>query len=172
MPFWADPKTSPKLSFKWFASFGLAGMAVNTYCLRSFQKPSFEIGVSEYIWLNDVGYRPGILAWNPIEITITDVENLDNNNTRKLYNILRTAGYQNTNVNAPQSAIEKSAASIALGGDMRLVQIDSNGEPLDTWILVNPFMTQINFGQANYAADEIVTISMNIRYDYAMYEFM
>ena len=145
-------------------------MAVNTYCLRSFQRPSFEIGTSEYLWLNDVGYRPGVLSWNPVEITITDGENARDNNAYKLFSILKAGGYQNYNVNMPQSAIEKRKASLALGGDMRLIQIDSEASVVEEWKLVNPFITQINFGQSNYGADEIITISLNIRYDYASLE--
>jgi len=170
MSFWSNPNVQPKLSFKWFASFGLAGDAINTYCLRSFTKPSFEVGTSEYIWVNDVGYRPGILSWNPVEVTISDLEDMDENNTKKLYNMMRTAGYQSANVNRPQSAIEKKKATLSLGGDVRLVQVDSDGDTVDTWTMVNPFITQINFGQANYGADEIMTISLNLRYDYAVHE--
>ena len=170
MPFWADPNAQPKMSFKWWASFGLPGFEISRYCLRSFQKPSFEIGTSEYIWLNDVAYRPGILSWNPIEITITDSENNDDNNAYKLYTILKVAGYQNSNASQPQSAIEKKAASFALGNDMRLTQIDHDNKKIEEWVLVNPFITQINFGQSNYVADEIITISLSIRYDYASYE--
>ena len=170
MPFWSDPNMSPKLSFRWFASFGFGTDIISTYSLRSFQRPSFEIAQNEYLWLNDVGYRPGILTWNPIEINITDIEDFSENNTRKLYNILRKAGYQSTDVNTPQSAIEKKSAVTALGGDMRLTQIDTNGDTLEEWVLINPFITSINFGQANYAAEEIITISLSVRYDYAKYE--
>ena len=177
MPFWSDVDTQPKLSFKWLASFGTVRTAghvgsntINTYSLRTFQKPSFEIATSEYIWLNDVGYRPGVLSWNPIEITITDVENDNENNTRKLYNILVESGYQNADVNKPQSVIEKQKASIALGGQISLMQIDSEGRVIETWTLINPFIISVNFGQNNYAAEEILTISLNLRYDYAGYE--
>jgi len=170
MPFWSDPNVTPKLSFRWYASFGLGLNSIATYSLRSFQKPSFEIAASEYIWLNDVEYRPGILSWNPIEIAITDVEEYSENNTRKLYNILREAGYQNTNIRLPKSAIEKKKASMALGGDIRLTQINSDRKAIEEWKLVNPFIISVNFGQANYSAEEIMTISLNLRYDYAVHE--
>jgi len=173
MPFWSDPKLSPKLSFRWYAEFGYGpANIISTYSLRSFQKPSFEIATAEYIWLNDVEYRPGLLTWNPIEITITDIEDVMENNTRKLVSILTAAGYQSTDVNKPHSAIEKSPATKALGGDMRLMQIDADGAPIEEWVLVKPFITGVNFGQANYAAEEIMTISLNLRYDYAIHNLI
>ena len=171
MSFWSNPSVSPKLSYRWYASFGFGETnVISSYTLRSFQKPSFEIAAAEYIWLNDVAYRPGILTWNPIEITITDVENVNENNTRKLYSILRRAGYQTANETEPMSAIEKSNAKLALGGDVRLIQINANGDSIETWVLVNAFITTVNFGQANYGAEEIMTISLSLRYDYAKHE--
>ena len=109
MAFWSNPTSQPKLSFRWFVSFGIGEAVVRTYTVRSFQRPSFTIATTEYVWLNDVQFRPGVLSWNPIEIT------------------------------------------------------------LEEWSLINPFLEAVNFGQGNYAAEEIITISLTVRYDYAEY---
>ena len=170
MPFWSDPKVSPKLSFRWWATFGMPGEEIKSYSLRSFQKPSFEIATAEYIWLNDVEYHPGILTWNPLEITITDMEDNSENNTKKLVKILQQSGYQTEHVNRPRSAIEKSAAVVAVGNDMYLMQINAEGNPIESWTLINPFITAVNFGQANYGTEEIMTISLTLRYDYAKHQ--
>ena len=167
MAFWSQPGASPKLSFRWFASFGVGEFAINKYCLRSFQKPSFEIVQNEYIWLNDINYKPGLLSWNPIEITISDAEDKEDNNTYKLYNILKRSGYQDATVNKPRAAFEKKRFTQALGGQMYLTQINEFGLAIEQWTLINPFITNINFGQNNYGAEEIVTLSLAIRYDYA-----
>tara|TARA_R100000152_G_C6774679_1_gene202604 strand:+ start:1144 stop:1662 length:519 start_codon:yes stop_codon:yes gene_type:complete len=172
MPFWSEPTSSPKLSFRWYASFGVGPYAINTYCLRSFQKPSFEIVQSEYIWLNDINYKPGLLAWNPVEITVSDMENKDDNNTWKLYNILKRSGYQDATVTKPRAAFEKKQFSRALGGQMKLTQINADGEAIEEWTLINPFLIGVNFGQANYGAEEIITLSLSIRYDYAQHSLI
>tara|TARA_R100000734_G_C3293561_1_gene85029 strand:+ start:432 stop:956 length:525 start_codon:yes stop_codon:yes gene_type:complete len=169
MAFWSNPNAQPKLSFKYFASFGIGDDIIRTYTLRSFQRPSFSIATSEYIWLNDVNFKPGVLTWNPIEIVLTDGEGRDENNAKKLYDMLNKSGYQTTNINEPRSVIEKAKSSNSLGGQMIFTQIDANSIPVEEWILVNPFMEAVNFGQNNYAAEEIVSISLTIRYDYAQY---
>lgn len=170
MAFWSNTSVQPKLSFKWFASFGFQNATIRSYTLRSFQKPSFSIASAEYIWLNDVGFRPGVLTWNPIEIVLTDGEGRDENNAKHLYEILKTSGYNSTNVNEPFSRIEKTNSSAALGGQMVFTQIDSEGQTVEEWTIVNPFMESVNFGQGNYAADEIISISLVIKYDYATYD--
>ena len=169
MAFWSDNETQPKLSFKWFASFGMGQDVVRTYTLRSFQRPSFSIATSEYVWLNDVNFKPGVLSWNPIEITLTDGEGRDENNAKKLVEMLNRSGYQTTTVNEPRSQIEKGKSSTALGGQMVLTQINADALPIEEWVLINPFLESVNFGQNNYGAEEIITIAMTIRYDYAQY---
>jgi hypothetical protein len=172
MPFWSDANISPKLAFRWFASFGVGENAVSTYSLRSFQKPSFEIAVSEYIWLNDVSYRPGLLSWNPLEIIVTDIENTSENNAKKIYNMLTMAGYQSTDVNKPRSAIEKRRASISLGGQVSLTQIDADANAIEEWVLIEPFVTQVNFGQSNYGNEDINSISLTLRFDYGIHRLI
>lgn len=169
MTFWNNPETQPKLSFKWFASFGVGQSAVRTYTLRSFQRPSFTIATSEYVWLNDVNFKPGVLSWNPIEIMLTDGEGRDENNAKKLVEMLNASGYQTTTVSQPRSRIEKGKSSRALGGQVILTQINADALPVEEWILINPFLEAVNFGQNNYGAEEIITIAMTIRYDYAQY---
>lgn len=170
MAFWSAPDSQPKLSFKWFASFGLGEDIIRTYTLRSFQRPSFTIATSEYVWLNDVNFKPGVLSWNPIEITITDGENKEENNAKNLIAALNKSGYQTTSVNQPRSTIEKGKSSNALGGQVVLTQINAESKPVEEWILINPFLEAVNFGQNNYGAEEIITLSVTIRYDYAQYK--
>jgi hypothetical protein len=172
MAFWNNVQSEPKMSFRWFASFGINNGEVKTYTLRSFQKPSFNIATSEYIWLNDVGFRPGVITWEPIEIVLTDGERRDANNTNKLVNILKNSGYQTNDENKPRSIIEKKKSSASLGNQLFFTQIDSDDNPIEEWVLINPFLQSVNFGQANYGADEIMSISLVIRYDYANYNEM
>ena len=80
---------------------------------------------------------------------------------------MRKAGYSSTKTSGPQSALEKKKMVSQLGGDLYFNQIDAAGKVMEKWKIVNPFITNINFGQGNYSIEEIMTISMTIRYDYA-----
>lgn len=171
MPFWSSANIQPKLAFKWWASFGTQSNEVRSYTLRSFQRPSFTINTSEYIWLNDVNFTPGLLTWNPIEITLTDGEDGKENNARNLYNMLKESGYSTrAEEQGAISNIQKSRSSSALGGQILFQQIDAQGITIETWKLINPFLEAVNFGQGNYSSEEIITLSLTIRYDYAHYE--
>jgi len=180
MAFWSDGKISPKLSYKWVLTLGGVNDPIAAYTLRSFQKPSYNLGVAEYLNFNDVAYRPGILSWNTVDANLVDAENTFENNTKILYSIMRKSGYVKDPRSAfhPATAIVKNRASANIGaGDSRyggqviFDQIDSSGKSIEQWILWNPFISKANFGQATYAADEMMTISVTIQYDFAEYRF-
>jgi len=116
--------------------------------------------------VNDVNFHPGLLTWNPIEITITDNE-ASNSNSNKIFKMIKASGYKWRNATTPESSIEKKKMSSALGGDIMFYQIDADGKTIETWKIHNPFITNINFGAGNYTLDEILTLSMTIRYDSA-----
>lgn len=178
MAFWSDGSTSPKLSYKWILTLGSAQYPIAAYTMRSFQKPSYNVAVSEYMNINDVAYRPGILSWNPVEVTLVDPEDSLLNNTKILYEIMKSSGYvkdprSNT---LPTTAIVKKRITSAIGaGDPRyggqiiFDQIDSYGDSVEQWILWNPFISKLNFGQANYVAEEMMTLALTITYDFAEY---
>ena len=41
---------------------------------------------------------------------------------------------------------------------------------LEKWILNNPFLTNVDFGNLSYSSDDLVNISMTIKYDWATLE--
>ena len=176
MAFWSDGSISPKLSYRWLLTLGSAESPIAAYTVRSFQKPTFSLAVSEYLNINDLAYRPGILSWNPITVMLLDPENTFENNSRILYEIMKKSGYvKDVRSNAaPASAIVKKKNSALIGsGDSRyggqiiFDQIDPNGKSLEQWVLWNPFISGINFGQASYAAEEMMVISVDLHYDLA-----
>ena len=51
---------------------------------------------------------------------------------------------------------------------MTIVQVDSDGKPMETWTLWNAFAKEVNFGGTlEYGNDDLTTITMTVRYDWA-----
>jgi len=76
--------------------------------------------------------------------------------------------------NEPRT-ISKKAFVDGLGGQIQLVQFGANTgaqqeNVLEKWTLNNPFLKKVDFGNLDYSADELVDISMTIRYDWAALE--
>jgi hypothetical protein len=50
---------------------------------------------------------------------------------------------------------------------MKIMQLDSNGKPVETWNLNNPKIASVNFGSLDYSSDELVVLDIEISYDWA-----
>ena len=46
-------------------------------------------------------------------------------------------------------------------------QIDAKGNIIENWKVKNPFITACSFGDLNYENEEIMQISLTIKYDWA-----
>ena len=68
--------------------------------------------------------------------------------------------------------ISKESAITSLGGDISFVQLGANTgantqNEIEKWTLHNPFITNVDFGQLDYSSDELLNITITIRYDWA-----
>ena len=182
MAFWSEKTTEPNRQFRWYINFG--GEVLNNqgqtldairYALKKCTKPSFKLEVKEHWYLNHKFNYPGRVVWEPIDITFASVTGngtTDANSAGLLYELFISAGYvlptaaQDPSNRDSVRSISKAAAVAALGA-LSLIQIDANGQPVETWKLENPFFTDVKFGDLDYANEEIVDITCKIVYDSA-----
>ena len=192
MPFWSDPQLpEPLRQNRWYIQFG--NLSGYQYALKSCSKPEYDIGVSEHVLLNHTFRYPKNLVWKPITVKMVAVRNQNINKpkgyentpypaeqvdlTHKLMILLRDSGYaiDNTpyfsmfNKNPVYQSISKSNLSKQLGGNIKLTQIDANGNPVENFELTNPFISNVKFGNLSYDNDGFVDIDLTIQYDYAIY---
>ena len=170
-PFWSDAALEPKRKFRWLVY--LAGMP--QYIAKSVTKPAFNVGSSEHNFLQHKFNFPGRLTWQDITLTIVDPITPDA--TVSLYNIIRNAGYEiPTDVNAVDGSghrtISKANMVSALGGEISIAQIGIEGsadnEIIEKWTLRNPQITSVTFDTLDYGSDELLNITIGIKYDWAL----
>ena len=180
MPFWSQnfgdsdtPLKDPKRSFRFIVEFtGIQdplGNGPTLWYAKSVQKPSFSITTAEHKYLNHTFQYPGSVTWNECAITMVDPVNPDM--TATLSDIVVQSGYSPpTDATAEQmGTMSKSKAAGALG-TVYIKQIDSDGNPLETWTLWNAFITDLKFGDLSYGEDELTELSVTLKYDWARVE--
>jgi len=160
--FWNDPNLDPKRQYRFQVTFG---NVIQPYFVKSVAKPSFNVGSTSHVYLTHTFNFPTRVTWNDINMTLVDPGNPDA--TTELINVIRAAGYiipanPNTKTTICRSKFVKAIGNIVIS------QIDCEGNPIETWTLKNAFFTSVNFGQLAYASDEMVEISLTIKYDYAI----
>ncbi len=173
MSFWNQSSIEPKRQFRWLLY--IAGMP--QFIVKDVKKPSFTVSSTPHDFINYKFHYPGRVEWQDITVTIVDPVQPDS--TASLVKILESAGYVLPNeytsqANEPRT-ISKKAFVDSMGGQIQLVQFGANTgaqeeNVLEKWSINNPFITNVDFGSLSYASDELVNISMTIKYDWANLE--
>ena len=135
---------------------------------KTVTRPSFAIAQTEHKYLSHTFYYPGSVTWNPIDITMADPQSP--NVALLLSKIINDdAGYKVPVNSEVKNTMSKASAVIALGGVI-IRQIDADGNDIETWTLYNAFITDVKYGDLAYGDDELVEMSMQLRYDWATIE--
>lgn len=173
MSFWNQASIEPKRQFRWLLY--IAGMP--QFIVKDVKKPSFTVASTPHDFINYKFHYPGRVEWQDITVTIVDPVQPDS--TASLVNILEAAGYvlpdeYTSQANEPRT-ISKQSFVDAMGGQIQLVQFGANTgaqeeNVLEKWTINNPFLTNVDFGSLAYSSDELVNISMTIKYDWANLE--
>ena len=177
MPFWSEnfgqdrTKKDPKRNFRFIVEFGginaTPGGAVAWYA-KTATKPSFAIANAEHKYLNHTFYYPAGVTWNPI--TITMVDPVDPDMAATFSDIIVQGGYSPPTDTTSLGTMSTAKAASALGA-VTVTQIDSDGNPLETWTLWNPFIEDIKYGESlDYSNAELTEVSITLRYDWARIE--
>ena len=165
MAFWHDARKSkdPKRQYRWV----LTNDHIPSYTLKSVSKPSFTVTQSEHQFLNHTYYYPGRMQWNTVSMTLVDP--VDPDAAAPVLNVIRDSGYSPAISANDRNTMSKQQATIALG-EIRIEQIDADGNAVETWRLWNPFIVDAKFGDLSYDGDDLTQIELEVRYDYAYLE--
>ena len=177
MPFWSTnfgedaTLKDPKRNHRFIVEFGginaTPGGAVAWYA-KSAAKPSFNITSAEHNYLGHKFYYPGSVTWNTISITMVDPVDPDMSAT--FSDIITQGGYAPPTDTTSLGTISKAKAAAALGS-ITITQLDSDGNPLETWTLWNPFIDDIKYGDSlDYGNVELTEITISLKYDWARIE--
>ncbi len=177
MPFWStnfgqdttlkDPKRKFRFTVEFQGIDAAQGGALLWYA-KTAAKPSFAIGEVEHAYLNHKFYYPGSVSWNTT--TITMVDPVDPDVTATISDIIVASGYSPPTDATALGSISKAKAAGALG-TVIITQIDSDGNPLETWTLWNSFIKDVKFGDLEYGGEgDLTETQLEIRFDWARVE--
>ena len=107
------------------------------------------------------------MEWDTVEVTLVDPVSPDA--AANTAAILQASGYTPPIDVTSTTTISKQDAVNALGGVI-IQQIDSEGNPMETWTLWNPFITGVTYGDLSYEEDSLTEVTITIRYDWAVLE--
>ena len=179
MPFWSqsfqenvtlkDPKRKFRFTVQ-FTGINAANGGAMLWYAKTAGKPKFSVESVPHSFLNHEFHYPGSVKWEELSITMVDPGgDLDVAST--LSAIVQASGYNPPTdaTNENLTSISKAKATGALG-TVIITQIDSDGNPIETWTLWNAFIIGVEYGDLAYGDDELTELTVNIKYDWARIE--
>ena len=184
MSFWTDGSVEPKRNYRYLVTFtGTQGATENKTVLdatnviwfaKNVTVPSFNVTSVTHDFLDNKYYYPGRVEWQTISLTLVDPVSPDA--VEFVNEILTNTGYKikgqgaakiSTGAGLGATTISKSGAIKAGLGNLTIDIINENGESLEQWKLQNPFIESAKFGDLDYTNDELRTVELTIKYDWA-----
>ena len=167
MAFWTDAQNKdPKRAYRFIVNLGNMPNGAQWYA-KAVKKPAITITEVDHSFLNQKFYYPGRAEWDTVEVTLVDPVSPDA--AANTAAILQASGYTPPIDVTSTTTISKQDAVNALGGVI-IQQIDSEGAPMETWTLWNPFITGVTYGDLSYEEDSLTEVTITIRYDWAVLE--
>jgi len=181
MSFWTENTTEPKRNFRWRVTMdnisnyqGVTGKAV--WWAKTVDTPSYTVTDVTHSFFDNEYKFPGRVQWQDVNMTLVDP--ISPNAVFITNQIILDSGYSvksldQFNGSAPRTgafgptSITKSGANAAVG----VVTIDifaGNGSVVESWQMNNPFITSVKFSSLDYTNDDMRTIDLTWKYDWAI----
>ena len=159
--FWANITSEPKRKYRFILN--LAG--IDSWVITKVDRPSFNVTESEHTFFNHKFYYPGKVEWQTVNFTTVDP--IDPDATAYIMGILGACGYQVPSPNTYASISKQKAVEVL--GEVKIKAKNAEGKDVEIWTLKNAWVKNVNMNNFEYASDDMLTMDIELRYDYALY---
>ena len=170
MSFWTEQTTEPKRNYRFLVeitNLGAGGQDSVQWWAKTFKVPSYAISEATHDFMDNKYYFPGRLTWE--DVTLQLVDPVSPNAVALTNQVILEAGYTvktKTDLTAP-TTMSKDKTVKALG-DVIVSIKNSDGTTIEEWTLKNSWIKAVTFSDLAYDNDELRTIDITFRYDWAV----
>jgi len=173
MSFWTNKDVVPKRNFRFliqFDAYGNNNGASDSNDILWFAKntklPSVSFGETEHDFLDNKYYYPGRASWEEVSMTLVDPASPDA--TQRTMQMLENCGYVvKKKADDTPETISKSKAVNSGVGSVTIQVLNDEGTVMEAWTLNNAWIKSVSFSDLDYTNEDLRTIDMSIRYDWA-----
>ena len=159
--FWANITSEPKRKYRFILE--LAG--IDSWVITKVDRPSFNITETEHTFYNHKFYYPGKVEWQTVSFSLVDPISPDA--TAYLVGILGACGYQVPSPFQYQSISKEAAVNVL--GEVKIKAKNAEGANVEVWTLKNAWVKNADMSDFDYTSDDMLTMSIELRYDYALF---
>ena len=170
MAFWTESGKDPKRNFRFQVQFaGAQGDVI--WWAKKIAKPNYTVAESKHVYLGHTFYYPGKVEWQEISMTLVDPADTGNKQDalQMINKIIKASGYQLPGDSSQNKTLDKKGFVNSVG-DIVISQLNGDGTVVEKWTCKNCFFKSVKFSDLDYENDDLSTIDLGIRYDYAICE--
>lgn len=173
MAFWKDGSAAPKRNYRWLVRMHDGNELSVAWWAKTVNVPSYEVSEIEHNFLDNKYYYPGRVSWSEITLTLVDPADDQIDAVGLTLNMLKLSDYLVKDLdmlgggNGNPLTISKQAAMSAGVTDLSISVLDAGGNEIEIWTLHNPFVKSAKYGDLDYSNDDLRTVEMVVRYDWA-----
>jgi hypothetical protein len=150
-----------KRKFRWMLKIpSISADGVNALPPAKAARPSISFKEMDVQHINETIYFPSKPEWKPLQVTLYDLKRPQEHPVwqwiKRIYD--------------SRAGTWKPSVSAGLKVQGRIEMYDGCGETIETWVLENVWPQDVNFGELDMGASEIVTCDLALRYDRAYIE--
>ena len=147
-----EPKRKNRFLIRFPSDLGIA-----EYNVESASRPSYKSNVVDVPFLNTSDKIVGRYSWDPITVTFRDL--IGPSTAQAIQEWVRLIS---------ESPTGRQGYAAGYKRDVELEMLDPTGVVVSKWILKNTMVTSADFGDLDYSQDDLATISLTLRFDYAI----
>lgn len=192
MTFWTSAALEPKRQYRFLVTLGNMPGGLQ-FVVKKTTKPKIVVSNTEHNYLNHTFNFPGRVKFDPVTMTVVDAVNPDSG--QNLAAALQAGGYVIPRNSTQVTTMSKLGAVTALG-TVKIKQISESfvgqingasggelqdpsgfsdreigeGVEVEVWTLNNAWIEEFTPSELDYSSDELSTIELKIRYDWATLE--
>ena len=134
-----------------------ADLGIQEWWLESASRPQITQNETTIPFLNSQTYVVGRYQWETINVTLRDP--IGPSASQAIMEWIRLHS---------ESITGRQGYAAGYKRDIELEMLDPTGVVVQKWILKNAMCTSANFGDLSYTADDLATIQITLRFDYAI----
>ena len=168
MSFWTEASIEPKRNFRFQVQITGFGSDSIVWWAKNFKTPSYDVSEATHDFMDNKYYFPGRLTW--ADCTMTLVDPVTPNAAQLTNQIILNSGFkvksQADIAAGALTTMSKNNASTAVGNVITTI-FNADGKMIEEWTLQNPFLKGVTYSDLSYDNDELRTIDLTWRYDWA-----
>lgn len=167
MSFWTESSIEPKRNFRFRVEITGFGDNSVIWWVKNFKTPSYDISETPHDFMDNKYYFPGRLTWADCSMSLVDP--VSPNAAQLTNKIILDAGYkikQKTDLDGKATTMSKNNSVNATKAVIVTI-LDSEGALVEKWTLRNAWLKGATFSDLSYDNDDLRTIDLTWRYDWA-----